>query len=202
MQTINKYNSSYPLVYYIVGNIYSFYGKKNKKGILATKTQIEKYANILDGLEDKSKSTAIKPVEKDNNQPNILNRFYAVVVDKVENEQDSYIVVMFRNTFQNRVEYYTKKYAVDYGCDTDDKDLMPILTSLNFAPNINKVGKITLVNNINKVGKITQVREHNTQSAGVGQITKVREEKGCKEKDNEVFTNESKDVGRITLVRK
>ena len=190
MQTINKYNSSYPLVYYIVGNIYSFYGKKNKKCILATKKQIEKYANILDGLEDKSKSTAIKPVEKDNNQPNILNRFYAVVVDKVENEQDSYIVVMFRNTFQNRVEYYTKKYAVDYGCDTDDKDLMPILTSLNFAPNINKVGKIT------------QVREHNTQSAGVGQITKVREEKGCKEKDNEVFTNESKDVGRITLVRK
>ena len=197
MQTINKYNSSYPLAYYTVGNIYSFYGKKIKKGILATKTQIEKYANILDGLEDKSKGTAIKPVEKDNSQPNILNRFYAVVVDKVENEQNSYIVVMFRNTFQNRVEYYTKKYTVDYGCDTDDEDLMPILTSLNFAPNTNKVGKITLANNTNKVGKTTQVSEHNTQSAGVGQITKVR-----KEKDNEVFTNESKEVGRITLVRK
>ena len=43
--TIEKYNASFPIEFYIVGEIYSFYGGKSAKGSPATKKQILNYVS-------------------------------------------------------------------------------------------------------------------------------------------------------------
>ena len=60
MATIESYNASYPLSYYQIGNVYSFYGTKNAKmAEPATDEQIRKYSNKLIELEQERTNSAI-----------------------------------------------------------------------------------------------------------------------------------------------
>ena len=62
MATIESYNASYPLSYYQIGNVYSFYGTKNAKmAEPATDEQIRKYSNKLIELEQERTNSGVYP---------------------------------------------------------------------------------------------------------------------------------------------
>lgn len=139
MKKYESYAASYPLAYYELGTIYSFYGQTNSTGTLATAEQIRKYASVLQELEadestingvynNSTTATAGRP-------SGAIGRYYAVVVDKVNAGSNSYIVVMLCNKNNGRTDYYTRKYAVNSSCFTDSKNLMQPSTHLSFSNN-------------------------------------------------------------------
>lgn len=186
MRDIQKYNSSYPLAYYEIGTVYSFYGDGSITGTPASSEIIQRYATVLNDLVSQEQENAIKPVknlEVTNTGRSGLQRFYAVIIDKIKSGKDAKIVVMFRNKNGDKIEYYTKQYAVNYsGCETDGKDLMPASNHLDIGiKSNNKIGGITKVRTDKKVGGITKVRidaelTQISSTSSVGGITKVRKE--------------------------
>lgn len=201
MKNIESYNSSYPLAYYEVGSVYSFYGHTSAKGTPATTEAIQKYAFILNELVMDEQEAAIQPVKGTNENTSVqggLNRFYAVVIDKVKAKNSAYIVVMLCNKYNSRTEYYTRSYSVDYGCKTDGKDSIPVVTHLDFESKISgKVGGITLAGKSEKVGGITRANRKDTFNASVGGITKAHQPN----KPSTSVTNTNTKVGGITLAR-
>ena len=179
MKNIESYNSSYPLAYYEVGTVYSFYGQASAKGTPAPAEAIQKYASVLNELVVEEQDSAIKPVKGSAATATGrggMNRFYAVVIEKVKSGSNAYIVVMLCNKYNGRSEYYTRKYSVNYGCATDGKDLMPASAHLDFESKISgKVGGITLAGKGEKVGGITRANGKSTSTSSVGGITKVHQ---------------------------
>lgn len=201
MKNIESYNSSYPLAYYEVGKIYSFYGQASVKGTPASFDAIQKYASVLNALVVEEQESAIKPVKGSSvaaTSRGGMNRFYAVVIDKVKSGNGAYIVVMLCNKYNGRSEYYTRKYSVNHGCATDGKDLMPAAAHLGFESKISeKVGGITLAGKGEKVGGITRANGKNASTPSVGGITKVR--RSCNQ--SEGVAKSGTKVGGVTLVK-
>lgn len=201
MKNIESYNSSYPLAYYEVGTVYSFYGRASAKGTPAPSDAIQKYASILNALVVEEQESAIKPVKGSAATATGrggLNRFYAVVIEKIKSGSSAYIVVMLCNKYNGRSEYYTRKYSVNHGCTTDGKDLMPTSAHLDFESKISgKVGGITLAGKGEKVGGVTRANGKNTSTSSVGGITKVHQPSN---QSAGVSTGSAK-VGGITLVK-
>ena len=201
MKNIESYNSSYPLAYYEIGTVYSFYGQLSAKGTPAPSNAIQKYASILNALVVEEHQSAIKPVKSSvstDTRCGKLNRFYAIVIEKLKSGNNAYIVVMLCNKHNGKFEYYTRKYSVNYGCATDGKDLMPTTTHLDFESKINsKVGGITLVGKNEKVGGVTRANSKNTSTASVGGITKIHQTSS----HSTGVTNTSAKIGGVTLVR-
>ena len=208
MRDIQKYNSSYPLAYYEIGTVYSFYGGDSITGTPASSEIIQRYATVLNDLVSQEQENAIKPVknlEATNTGRSGLHRFYAVIVDKVKSGKDVKIVVMFRNKNGDKIEYYTKQYAVNHsGCETDGKDLMPTSDHLDLGlKSNNKIGgvaKIRKDDNVGGVAKIQTYKDGNefTQipsGSSIGGVARVRQS------DRQV--TESHDiVGGVARVRK
>lgn len=201
MQNIESYNSSYPLAYYEVGMVYSFYGQASAKGTPATADSIQKYASVLNTLVVEEQESAIKPIKgisATSAGRGGMNRFYAVVIDKVKSGSSACIVVMLCNKYNGKSEYYTRKYSVNHGCATDGKDLMPPSTHLDFESKIGgKVGGVTLAGKENKVGGVTRANGKNSSTTSVGGITKVHSSNS----QNQDTSNSAAKVGGITLVR-
>ena len=189
MRKYDSYAASYPLAYYELGTIYSFYGQTSLTGTPATAGQILKYSSILQELEaDDSSFMGSYSTKSSTGQTNgAIGRYYAVVVDKVNAGKDSYIVVMLCNKNNGRTEYYTRKYAVNSSCFTDSKNLMQPSTHLSFSTNKNvsqqstvsaKVGGITKAETSKKVGGITRAdSEVKETSTSVGGITIANKKK-------------------------
>lgn len=201
MENIESYNSSYPLVYYEVGTVYSFYGQASAKGTPAPSDTVQKYASLLNALVAEEQESAIKPVKGSAATATGrggLNRFYAVVIEKIKSGSGSCIVVMLCNKHNGKSEYYTRKYSVNHGCATDGKDLMPTSAHLDFESKISgKVGGITLAGKGEKVGGVTRVNGKNTSTSSVGGITKVHQPSN----QSAGGSNTSTKVGGLTLVR-
>jgi len=200
MENIESYNSSYPLAYYEVGTVYSFYGQGSAKGNPAPSDAIQKYASLLNELVVEEQERAIKPVKGSATATGRggLNRFYAVVIEKIKSDSSAYIVVMLCNKHNGQFEYYTRKYSVNHGCVTDGKDLMPTSAYLDFESKISgKVGGITLAGKGEKVGGVTRANGKNTSASSVGGITKVHQPSN----HSVGGTNVSTKVGGVTLVR-
>lgn len=201
MKNIESYNSSYPLAYYEVGTVYSFYGQASAKGTPATSDAIQKYAYVLNELVAIEQESAIKPVKGSATtatRRSGLKRFYAVVIEKVKSGSSAYIVVMLCNKYNGRSEYYTRKYSVNHGCATDGKDLMPASAHIDFeSKSAGKVGGITLAGKGEKVGGITRANGKNTSTSSVGGITKVH---SSGNQSTGISTGSAK-VGGITLVK-
>ena len=199
MINIASYNASYPLAYYEIGTVYSFYGNvfvATKKP--ATEDEIQKYSHKLNKLIEQEQNSAIKPVSNIVTGCVKMNRFYAVVVDKVKS--DSCIVVMFCSRCNDRWEYYTKKYVVGIGCTTDGRELMPVSTHLKIGTGTDKkVGGITLAGKNKKVGGITKANGKDTTTSSVGGITRVHQA-NARSGQNTMQTTNSK-VGGITRAR-
>lgn len=202
MKNIESYNSSYPLAYYEVGTVYSFYGQVSAKGTPATTDLIQKYASVLNALVVDKQENSIKPVKSTSatsTSRSGMNRFYAVVIDKVKCGSSAYIVVMLCNKYNGRSEYYTRKYSVNYGCATDGKDLMTASAYLDFKSKISgKVGGITLAGKVGKVGGVTRANDKNTSTSSVGGITKVRQS----DTHSTGVANSGTKVGGITRSKK
>ena len=201
MKNIESYNSSYPLAYYEVGTVYSFYGQASAKGTPAPSDAIQKYASILNALVAEEQESAIKPVKGSATTAigrGGLNRFYAVVIEKIKSGSSAYIVVMLCNKHNGKSEYYTRKYSVNHGCATDGKDLMPTSAHLDFESKISgKVVGITLACKGEKVGGVTRANDKNTSTTSVGGITKVHQPSN----QSASGSNTSTKVGGVTLVR-
>ena len=202
MKHIESYNSSYPLAYYEIGTVYSFYMHAGAKGKPAHAEIIKKYAAVLNELVAEEQKNVIKPVKSTSGTASShggMNRFYAVVVDKVKSTSISYIVVMFCNQYNGRYEYYTSKYAVNHSCTTDGKDLMPASTHLDFKSKIGgKTGHVTLANKEQKTGVVTRADGKNASasSASIGGVTKVRQNVGG------ITLVKERNVGGVTRVKK
>ena len=176
---IEKYNASFPIEFYVVGEIYSFYGGKSAKGSSATKKQILKYGEKLLQMVDEENSDAIKPVNYQENKPSetYLERYYGIVIEK----SSSQIKVMHLNLENGRKEFVVRKYVTGMKCAMDGKELMPIAsyTEKNGDIKVNKasaMGQITKLKAENRVGQIT--RKSNTynrkESDKIGEITKMQ----------------------------
>lgn len=191
MRNYESYAALYPLSYYELGTIYSFYGNKTSTGTLATPEQIKKYAPILQELEVDQVGLKENASSYSNCYKDILDRYYAVVVDKVSAGNNSYIVVMLCNKCNGKVDYYTRKYAVDSRCFTDSQNYFPVVAHLNHCEKncasngasekegkAMKVGGITKAEIDKKVGGITRAtNEVNSTSSSVGGITLAYEKK-------------------------
>lgn len=189
MRNYDSYNAAYPLAYYELGTIYSFYGKTTSSSTSATADQIRKYSAVLQELEADTSSAVISSGSKASKEQTqgVLQRYYAVVVDKVDLGGNSYIVAMLCCKSDGRTQYITRNYAVNTTCFTDSKNLMPPVAHLNSSPETNKpaeapagakVGGITRAELGKKVGGIT--RADNTAaetSSGIGGITRVEKKK-------------------------
>ena len=201
MENIESYNSSYPLAYYEVGTVYSFYGPASAKGTPAPSDAVQKYASLLNALVVGEQESAIKPVKGSAATATGrggLNRFYAVVIEKIKSGSSAKIVVMLCNKYNGKSEYYTRKYSVNHGCETDGKDLMPTSAHLDFESKISgKVGGITLAGKGKKVGGVTRANGKNTSTSSVGGITKVHQPSN----QSAGGSNASTKVGGVTLVR-
>ena len=201
MENIESYNSSYPLAYYEVGTVYSFYGQASAKGTPAPSDAVQKYASLLNALVVGEQESAIKPVKGSAATATGrggLNRFYAVVIEKIKSGSSAYIVVMLCNKYNGKSEYYTRKYSVNHGCATDGKDLMPTSAHLDFESKISgKVGGITLAGKGEKVGGVTRANGKSTSTSSVGGITKVHQPSN----QSAGGSNASTKVGGVTLVR-
>ena len=201
MKNIENYNSSYPLAYYEEGTVYSFYGQASAKGTPAPTDAIKKYASYLNALIAEEQTSAIKPVKDSATTVtgrSGLNRFYAVVIEKIKSGSNAYIVVMFCNKCNGKTEYYTRKYSVNHGCTTDGRDLMSISTHLDFESKISgKVGGITLAGKGEKIGGVTRANWKNISTSSVGGITKVHQPS----KQSLGGSNTGTKVGGVTLVK-
>ena len=195
MNHIDSYNSSYPLAYYDIGTVYSFYGQPSQKGTPAAEAQVRRYASVLNQLNEKKTASAIQPVGKVEEKEK-LNRFYAVVVDKRHMSGKAFIQVMYCNIYVGRTQYYTKYYAVNTDCLTNDKNLMPVSSHLEFAEDAGakvKTGGITLAGKENRTGGITRADSSKHSSGSVGGITRSTH--------SPKSVPQSSKVGGITLVR-
>lgn len=210
MRKVEQYNSKYPLAYYEVGKIYSFYGQTTNVGIKpATQLQINRYSSLLlEFVEEKDNddNNEMNSVEREDRIGNKskLNRYYAVVVDKI-NEKQAKIVVMFLNCHHGKETYLTKSYAVNYGCSTDGKNLMSASVTTDFSgfsASKKMIGGITrssIDTNIKKTGGVTRLnKKAEVVSSSIGGITKIKQERYEKEKEQ---SNEQR-VGGITRIKK
>ena len=186
---IESYNASYPLSYYQVGTIYSFYGVSNVLNATpASPEQISVYSEKLIALEQEETSGAITSLADPaaaSVRRNGVSRYYAVVVGKSSSQKSSCITVMFINRNAGETEYLLKKYAVSHPVHFDGKDLMPVSTHANYETNkmdnqfISKPGQLTKAVQIEKVGQLTHIpRKDNpsTDSPGIGQLTHTKED--------------------------
>ena len=204
------YKSTYPLSYYEIGTIYSFYGKRENTNNLkiASEEEIQKYSHLLDQLESKDSNTAIKAVKargegSENNSEKI--RYYGVVVDKERGEKYQQIVVMMSNYYDGNKLYLIQKYSVGLketeAIKLDGEDLIPVSdhAEFRFEKNINDFGvtRITRTNNNenNGITGITRVSEDKVFAKGVTGITRAE--------DKNIFihnsaNHESADITGIT----
>ena len=192
MNHIPSYNSSYPLAYYTVGKVYSFYGKADDHDTPATQADIKQFSHLLQGLTEE-KSGAILPVHgpaQEEKQNRKLNRYYGVVVQKIKVKNAACIVAMYCNIYDGKTNYYTKRYGVSTSCMTDDKNLMPAASHLDHRieqdknhikspknprpADSQKVGGITIAAKNKNVGGITRVGKSQPASPNIGGITKVK----------------------------
>lgn len=175
-QRIESYKGSYPLAYYEVGTVYSFYGTNNNIGTYATNDQIRRYSGVLRELDQEYSANVIKPVSSGNSKSNggHLNRYYGVVVNKL-NEYTPKIEVMYIVNVNGHREYGVKRYAVSRSVTTDGKDIMPISTALDGKnltgkDGVQRAGGITLDEGERK-GGITLDEVAHRRGKGVGGIT-------------------------------
>lgn len=192
MNRIESYNASYPLSYYKVGTVYSFYGTSNMNNTTpASPDQISRYSGKLIALEQEEASNAIRPVTSgaaSATRRGGMSRYYAVVVDKVSSPKSSGITVMFINRDAGETEYLLKKYAVSHPVHLDGKDLMPVSTHTSYGtekadknPN-SKPGQLTKATNSEKVGQLTHSSHGKVNpSAGSSSVGQLSHAKGTPE---------------------
>lgn len=184
MNQIESYNASYPLSYYKIGTVYSFYGTSNMLNTTpASAEQISRYSGKLLAMEQEEARNAIKPVTRSATttaRRSGMSRYYAVVVDKVSSQKSSGITVMFINRDAGETEYLLKKYAVSHPVHLDGKDLMPVSTHTSYGieksdrKHDSKLGQLTKAVKGENVGQLTHSgRKANsaTTSRAVGQLT-------------------------------
>lgn len=187
MNQIESYNASYPLSYYKIGTVYSFYGTSNMLNTTpASAEQISRYSGKLIALEWEEARNAIKPVTGSTTttaRRSGMSRYYAVVVDKVSSQKSSGITVMFINRDADETEYLLKKYAVSHPVHLDGKDLMPVSTHTSYGvekpdgKHDSKPGQLTKVVKGEKVGQLTHsngIANPTTASSAVGQLTHMK----------------------------
>jgi len=189
-----SYNAGFPLSYYEIGEIYSFYGSTSSNTTPASEEQIKRFAEILNEVHEDD-NDAIKPVEgflRRNNRT--LQRYYAVVVGK----EDNYIIVMFENNNGGRKNYLLKKYITSKRCVLDGKDWIPTETSTSYE-NTDvgaKVGGITKVSgDEKKVGGITRSGNTGKESTGIGGITLANKEDGHLKSSHGI--NRAENTGKV-----
>ena len=116
MQNVNSYNAQYPIEYYEIGGVYSFYtSDPNLKTVIKdalhpdkdlADSLLEKYKPTLDSLYD-------EPGIGVDDSPKKLFRFLGVVVDKVDSGNCKYITVLLKEKVNDTDEYYFKKYRTN-----------------------------------------------------------------------------------------
>lgn len=212
MKKYESYSAAYPLAYYELGVVYAFYGRANTSATPATADQIRKYSFALEELTEGNAATG--------KSYQMLNRYYAVVVDKVNAGTNSYITVMFHANVNGVMGYYIRKYGVGTSCWTDSKELMQPSGCVRISgceaaergvTGSTKVGGITRAIETEKVGGITKATtEEKPSYTGIGGITKAepakkvggitRAVKQESEPDTEAHSDasETKRVGGIT----
>lgn len=187
MNHIESYNASYPLSYYKIGTVYSFYGTSNMQNTApASAEQISRYSGTLIALEQEDARNAIKPMTGSSTttaRRGGMSRYYAVVVDKVSAQKSSGITVMFINRDAGETEYLLKKYAVSHPVHLDGKDLMPVSTHTSYGidnrttNSPTKPGQLTKATKDEKVGQLTRSggkENPSTGSSAVGQLTHAK----------------------------
>lgn len=177
MKNIDSYNSSYPLAFYDIGEIYSFYGNNNTQGKPANEDAINKYSKLLVDMTETTKS-ALKPISDvsvSNVNTRTFDRFYGVVVGK--NPKNNYIEVLFCNLDGDNYTFFTRKYSVNHGCALDGKDILRPKASLSISEEkenaIEKIGGITKAESNNRSGGITRAENENSNSSSIGGITRT-----------------------------
>jgi len=159
---IESYNSSYPLSFYKIGAVYAFYMQplsENRKRKPASVEQVRQYGLLLQKMDSRQHSTAIKPITGDStiSGKSKMQRCYAVVVGKNSGAFPT-IQVMFIARINGRDEFELKTYAVgSKGCTTDGKNLMAASRSVDGAKvtPLRKSGGVTLDEGVSKRGGIT-----------------------------------------------
>ncbi len=119
---IEEDKASYPLAFYEIGTVYSFYGHPKIGSKLASDDQIKRFASTLKAGGQEKLAQMAKYVSGGNSsfENERLNRYYAVVVNKV-NTSSPMIEVMFNAKVDGHDEYALKSYIVNKGCFTDGK---------------------------------------------------------------------------------
>lgn len=173
---IEQYKASYPLAFYEIGTVYSFYGHPEIGSRLASDEQIKRFAATLKAVGQEKSAQTAKHVSGGNTSfaNKRLNRYYAVVVNKV-NTSSPMIEVMFCVKVDGHDEYALKFYIVNKGCFMDGKELMPVSTSVEGIRLLSKTraakkGGITLDENSTKKGGITLDEGSPVKTRGVGGI--------------------------------
>lgn len=214
-EKIESYQGSYPLAYYEIGTVYSFYGHPTVAGKYATEDQIRRYSGVLRDLEQKEERQAIKPVKGGTASSSNarMRRYYAVVVNKISGSSPK-IEVMFIVKVDGHNEYGIKSYAVSHRTTTDGRDLMAVSTSVD-GSNLHgkrasgRVGGITLDKGGKKKGGITLDAGQWTTGKGIGGITldeqqssssaRTRHTAPSPKASSSVTYSRPKKVGGITL---
>lgn len=167
---IEPYKSTYPIAYYDIGTVYSFYGRRECAGAIAPEMYVKQYAYLLDQLEDEESNNVIKSVQTRGEKSTSMIRYYGVVVDK---SSDSYpsIKVMTLNIKDGCKIYQIKSYSVGRknteAISTDGKNLMTASAKADIEITGNISTKVT--------SGITRVDKANTNKSVTG-VTRVPSE--------------------------
>ena len=202
MRNIDSYDSRYPLEYYEIGTIYSFYcssiaGKFKK----ADSEYISKYSSKLLELQKEENTNVIQSVKAQSSKlfSKSLQRFYGIVIAKPRNVM---LKVMFIGIHDGINNFFTKDYIINsWGCFSDEKELMPISSSVKYKDTVygdtTKVGGITRENSSSDVGGITRNKTNDNSTSGIGGITQTQNN------NKPIFSNSNEDnVGGITRAKK
>lgn len=188
---IEPYKSTYPLAYYEIGTVYSFYGRRETVGNIALDTYVKNFAYLLDQLEKEERTAAIKSVGARGNKESSMIRFYGVVIEKTNGVSPT-ITVMILNRKNGHKIYQTKSYTVGRNTanaiTTDGKNLMTATVRADikingniFSENVTgSVTGITRANTIKSNPTVTGVTRATsnveTQTKGVSGVTRAHKE--------------------------
>lgn len=184
MKQIEEYQGAYPLAYYQVGRVYSFYGASSAQNAAPASTeQISEYSDRLLALEEEESGGAGEALPaRCMASATWLRRYYAVVVEKIPSRHSPGIMVMFINRNADKTEYLLKKYAVSHPVHFDGQVLMPVSAHTSYgAEDLDEKasqnpGQLTRVAEGQAVGRLTRssASEAPSSAGSVGQLTQVR----------------------------
>lgn len=167
---IEPYKSTYPLAYYDIGTVYSFYGRRESTWDTAPEVYVKQYAHLLNKLEDEEKSNVIKAVRVREENFTSLIRYYGVVVEKASGSYDSIKVMVLSEIYGRRI-YLIRSYVVGRmsteAITTDGKDLMAVSAKADVDISDNIFDNISYITTKVSSG-ITRANKSSTDSSVTG----------------------------------